>query len=64
VNAVGGKIDPYIDTVLAGLVVSGGTERFNSIVKFLGYAKENKKAAAATSGNAAGTMAVRQMQLK
>jgi hypothetical protein len=63
-NAIGGKIDPNIDTILAGLVVSGGAESFNSIIKFLGYAKENKKAAAATSTNVAGTMALREMQLK
>lgn len=32
------------DVVVTALVVSAGTQGFNSIMKFLGYAKESKKA--------------------
>lgn len=34
------------DPIVTGIIVSAGTQGFNSIMKFLGYAKENKKAAA------------------
>jgi len=33
-----------VDVIVTGLIVSGGTEGMNSIVKFLGYAKDAKKA--------------------
>jgi hypothetical protein len=36
------------DILVTGLIISAGTEGFNSLLKFLGYAKENKKAEAAT----------------
>ena len=32
-----------VDVMVTGLVISGGTEGFNSIMKFLGYKKEEKK---------------------
>ncbi len=35
------------DALVTALIISAGTEGFNSIVKFLGYAKENKKSEAA-----------------
>jgi hypothetical protein len=35
------------DIFVTGLVISAGTEGFNSILKFLGYKKEEKKAQAA-----------------
>ena len=38
----------FLDAITTGLIVSAGTEGFNSIMKFLGYAKEDKKANAAT----------------
>ena len=44
---LGVTVDPLVDMFVAGLVVSGGTEGVNSIMKFLGYAKESKKADAA-----------------
>lgn len=31
------------DAIITGLIVSAGTEGINSIMKYLGYAKENKK---------------------
>lgn len=30
------------DIIVTGLIISGGTEGFNSIMKFLGYTKEKK----------------------
>jgi hypothetical protein len=36
-----------LDGIVTALIVSAGTEGFNSIMKFLGYAKEGKKADAA-----------------
>jgi hypothetical protein len=36
-----------LDGIVTGLIVSAGSEGFNSIMKFLGYAKEQKKADAA-----------------
>ena len=35
------------DELTTGLIISGGTQGINSILKFLGYAKEGKKAEAA-----------------
>jgi hypothetical protein len=34
----------FLDGIVTALIVSAGTEGFNSIMKFLGYAKEGKKA--------------------
>jgi hypothetical protein len=47
----------FLDAVLTGLIISGGTEGINSILKFLKYKKEETKNEAAsktpTDGNAA-----------
>jgi hypothetical protein len=42
-----------IDAIVTGLIISGGTEGINSILKFLKYTKEDKKneAAAKTPAN-------------
>jgi hypothetical protein len=40
------------DAFVSGLIISAGTEGFNSIMKFLGYAKESKKAEAAAKATA------------
>lgn len=37
----------FLDAIVTALVISAGTEGFNSIMKFLGYTKEDKKADAA-----------------
>lgn len=37
----------YVDYLVTGLIVSAGTEGFNSILKFLSYQKEQTKASAA-----------------
>ena len=44
-----------LDPLLTGLIISGGTEGINSILKFLKYTKEDKKndAAAKTPENSA-----------
>jgi hypothetical protein len=41
------------DVFLTGLIISGGTEGVNSIVKFVGYAKDAKKGEAAQQLTAA-----------
>ena len=33
---------PIWDIIITGLIISGGTEGFNSIMKFLGYTKEKR----------------------
>jgi len=43
----GNTINYWVDGTVTAFVVSAGTEGINSIMKFLGYAKENKKAVAA-----------------
>jgi uncharacterized membrane protein YidH (DUF202 family) len=47
-------IPRYLDFIVTGLVISAGTEGLNSIMKFMKYAKEDKKneAAAKTPANA------------
>jgi hypothetical protein len=37
-----------VDVIVTGLIISAGTEGFNSILKFMGYAKDNKKKDAAS----------------
>jgi hypothetical protein len=51
----------YVDVVVSALVLSAGTEGLNSIMKFLGYAKEDKKAAAADSRDKASEVAVQNL---
>jgi|GraSoiStandDraft_46_1057282.scaffolds.fasta_scaffold09549_3 hypothetical protein len=46
-NHLGVTVDSYLDYFVAGLIISAGTEGFNSILKFLSYKKEEKKAEAA-----------------
>lgn len=41
-----------VDLFVTGLVISAGTEGFNSILKFMNYKKEESKAAALTGGSA------------
>jgi len=36
----------FVDYLVTALILSGGTEGFNSVIKFLSYKKEEKKAAA------------------
>lgn len=39
----GASVAVWLDVLVTGLVVSGGTEGLNSILKFLGYTKEKKE---------------------
>ena len=41
------QVPAVVDVIVTGLIISGGTESFNSILKFLGAAKEEKKATVA-----------------
>lgn len=50
-----------LDVFVTGLILSAGTEGFNSIMKFLGYAKENKKAEAATAASSAPADALKSL---
>ncbi|HXH91822.1 MAG TPA: hypothetical protein VNN25_09600 [Thermoanaerobaculia bacterium] len=50
-------INQWIDLAASALIVSSGTEGFNSIIKFMGYKKEEQKAAAGDAkGSADGTI--------
>ena len=51
-----------VDIVVTALIVSAGTEGFNSIMKFLGYAKEGKKADVAPKKYPADAEAVNKLQ--
>ena len=50
-----------LDVTVTGLILSAGTEGSNSIMKFLGYAKENKKAEAANNTDSAPLSAMRTL---
>ena len=43
---LGANLAAFVDYLVTGLIVSAGTEGFNSILKFLSYKKEEKKAEA------------------
>ena len=36
-----------VDNIVTGLIISAGTEGFNSVMKFMGYYKQKEKASAA-----------------
>ena len=42
-QAFGNANAGFWDIVVSGLIISGGTEGFNSIMKYLGYSKDNAK---------------------
>jgi hypothetical protein len=46
-NVAGLKV---VDALVTGLIISGGTEGFNSIMKFLGYSKESAKQSSHAAG--------------
>ncbi len=50
------------DNVVTGLIISAGTEGFNSIMKFLGYTKEKQKADAAKETGSAPPAALARMK--
>ncbi len=51
-QSVFGDYSPAIDYIVSGLIISAGTEGINSILKFLSYSKEVKKAEVETEENA------------
>lgn len=51
-----------LDIIVTAFIVSAGTEGFNSIMKFLGYAKENQKAVAAENTLHADKTAIENLQ--
>jgi hypothetical protein len=54
----------FLDYLVTSLVISGGTEGFNSVLKFLNYKKEETKATAvAEKVNAANALALSRMTL-
>jgi hypothetical protein len=52
----------YLDAFVTALIVSAGTDGFNSIMKFLGYAKEDKKAEAADKEAKVEAKAIEKLQ--
>ncbi|HEY6713008.1 MAG TPA: hypothetical protein VI055_12145 [Rubrobacter sp.] len=43
---LGVSVPSVVEIFVTGLIISGGTEGINSLLKFLGYAKEKQKAEA------------------
>jgi hypothetical protein len=55
-HPLGGTANDAWDVAVTALVISAGTEGLNSILKYLGYKKDEQKGNAAAAGvNAAGT---------
>ena len=42
-GALGVDVPSVVEFFVTGLIISGGTETVNALLKYLGYAKENKK---------------------
>lgn len=62
-NRLGIADKDALDFFVTALIVSAGTEGFNSLFKFLGYAKENKKQDAASKKAPAESLAALQRQV-
>jgi len=60
-SALGASTPFVVDGIVSGLIISGGTEGINSVMKFLGYSKEKEKANAATAKGNAGEDAMNKM---
>jgi len=54
-------VPAMLDYLVTALIVSGGTEGFNSILKFLNYKKEEAKTAASASPTGVGSRSVGRM---
>jgi hypothetical protein len=52
----------FLDVIVTALVISAGTEGFNSVMKFLGYAKQEKKLDAAGKMGEAPPGAIEELQ--
>src|SRR5689334_14571331 len=60
-TALGADAPYVVDGIVSGLIISGGTEGINSIMKFLGYTKEKEKANAAAAKEEAGPEALEKI---
>lgn len=60
-TALGSPAPYLVDGLVSGLIISGGTEGINSIMKFLGYTKEKEKANAAAAREEAGPVALEKI---
>ena len=60
-RAMGASTPYVVDGIVSGLIISGGTEGINSILKFLGYSKDKEKAEAANAKKEAGVQAMEKM---
>jgi hypothetical protein len=60
-TALGSPAPYLVDGVVSGLIISGGTEGINSIMKFLGYTKEKEKANAAAAREEVGPVALEKI---
>ena len=60
-RAMGASAPYVVDGIVSGLIISGGTEGINSIMKFLGYSKDKEKAEAAAAKKDAGEQAMKKM---
>jgi hypothetical protein len=61
-TALGANTPYLVDGLVSGLIISGGTEGINSIMKFLGYTKEKEKANAAAAKEEAGPAAMEKIE--
>lgn len=60
-TALGANAPYIVDGIVSGLIISGGTEGINSIMKFLGYTKEKEKANAAAAKEEVGPEALEKI---
>jgi hypothetical protein len=60
-SALGAPTNWIVDIIVSGLIISGGTEGINSILKYLGYSKEKEKANAAAAKEEAGEAALKKI---
>jgi hypothetical protein len=61
---LGVDVDSAWDDIVTGIFISGGTQGFNSLVKWLGYAKDKKKSEAASARPDAGADAAKHRTRK
>jgi hypothetical protein len=60
-SALQWTMNPYLDAIASGIFISGGSEGFNTLMKFTNYKKEASKADAAEKLNKAPTDGVRMV---
>ena len=60
-GALGSSTPHVLDGIVSGLIISGGTEGINSVMKYLGYSKAKEKANAAKANEYVGEEALQEM---